>query len=230
VAGRPSDPINAVASRLVWRRGIWCTPCSARFVHARGDAEPLLVTLEAYLDTGGVATESAKRLHVSVRTVTYRPERIEKPFRLQPRPTPPTGSACRRRCSVPRPSTGPSSNFPPPTEPVFQAQHRQRHPVDWGQETNPRELLAPICSGPSGGPTGAASPSDDHLGGGVPRLNCRPSRPAAWLKRPRPHGGDKALGVGCGREQDAAWRSVGRASGHGQVRWSRRASRLVAVN
>ena len=45
-------------------------------VHARGGAQPLLDTLEAYFDTGGVATESAKRLHVAVRTVTYRLDRI----------------------------------------------------------------------------------------------------------------------------------------------------------
>jgi sugar diacid utilization regulator len=46
--------------------------------HARGGAEPLLATLQAYFDTGEVATESAKRLHVSVRTVTYRLDRIRK--------------------------------------------------------------------------------------------------------------------------------------------------------
>lgn len=46
-------------------------------VHTRGGAQPLLATLDAYFDTGGVATESAKRLHVSVRTVTYRLERIK---------------------------------------------------------------------------------------------------------------------------------------------------------
>jgi sugar diacid utilization regulator len=39
---------------------------------ARGGAEPLLETLQAYFETGGVATETARRLHVSVRTVTYR--------------------------------------------------------------------------------------------------------------------------------------------------------------
>jgi sugar diacid utilization regulator len=44
---------------------------------ARGGAEPLLVTLAAYFDTGGVATEAARRLHVSVRTVTYRLQRIK---------------------------------------------------------------------------------------------------------------------------------------------------------
>ncbi|MEV0163371.1 PucR family transcriptional regulator [Nonomuraea fuscirosea] len=44
---------------------------------ARGGAQPLLATLEAYFDTGEVATESAKRLHVSVRTVTYRLNRVK---------------------------------------------------------------------------------------------------------------------------------------------------------
>jgi len=45
---------------------------------ARGGAGPLLDTLHAYFDTGAVATESAKRLHVSVRTVTYRLDRVRK--------------------------------------------------------------------------------------------------------------------------------------------------------
>jgi sugar diacid utilization regulator len=39
---------------------------------ARGGAEPLLDTLQAYFETGAVATAAARRLHVSVRTVTYR--------------------------------------------------------------------------------------------------------------------------------------------------------------
>ncbi|HST63906.1 MAG TPA: helix-turn-helix domain-containing protein [Mycobacteriales bacterium] len=43
---------------------------------ARGGAGPLLQTLHAYFDAGGVATEAAKRLHVAVRTVTYRLARI----------------------------------------------------------------------------------------------------------------------------------------------------------
>jgi sugar diacid utilization regulator len=47
-------------------------------LQARGGAEPLLATLDAYFRTGAVATESAKRLHVSVRTVTYRLSRIKK--------------------------------------------------------------------------------------------------------------------------------------------------------
>jgi sugar diacid utilization regulator len=43
---------------------------------ARGGAQPLLDTLEVYYATGSVATETARRLHLSVRTVTYRLARI----------------------------------------------------------------------------------------------------------------------------------------------------------
>ncbi|MDZ5443033.1 helix-turn-helix domain-containing protein [Micromonospora sp. 4G57] len=43
----------------------------------RGGAQPLLDTLDAYFAAGGVATEAARRLHVSVRTVTYRLTRIK---------------------------------------------------------------------------------------------------------------------------------------------------------
>ena len=39
---------------------------------ARGGASPLVDTLEAYFATSEVSTETARRLHVSVRTVTYR--------------------------------------------------------------------------------------------------------------------------------------------------------------
>lgn len=45
---------------------------------ARGGAEPLLDTLQAYYETGGVATETARRLHLSVRTVTYRLSKIRE--------------------------------------------------------------------------------------------------------------------------------------------------------
>ena len=44
---------------------------------ARGGAEPLLQTLEAYFATGEVATETARRLHMSVRTVTYRLAKVK---------------------------------------------------------------------------------------------------------------------------------------------------------
>src|SRR4051812_10111388 len=42
----------------------------------RGGAEVLLETLQAYFNVGEVATEAARRLHVSVRTVTYRLARV----------------------------------------------------------------------------------------------------------------------------------------------------------
>jgi len=45
---------------------------------ARGGAEPLLETLEAYFATGEVATEAARRLNVSVRTVTYRLTKVKE--------------------------------------------------------------------------------------------------------------------------------------------------------
>jgi sugar diacid utilization regulator len=45
-------------------------------LQARGGAQPLLNTLETYFATGGVATETAKRLHLGVRTVSYRLDRI----------------------------------------------------------------------------------------------------------------------------------------------------------
>ncbi|WP_308259457.1 PucR family transcriptional regulator [Pseudonocardia sp. H11422] len=45
-------------------------------VQAQGGAEPLLATLDAYFATGCVATEAARRLHLSVRAVTYRLDRI----------------------------------------------------------------------------------------------------------------------------------------------------------
>jgi sugar diacid utilization regulator len=45
---------------------------------ARGGAGPLLATLAAYFDCGGVATVAARDLHLSVRTVTYRLARIKE--------------------------------------------------------------------------------------------------------------------------------------------------------
>lgn len=45
--------------------------------HARGGAEPLLKTLQTYFATGGVATETARQLHMSVRTVTYRLAKVK---------------------------------------------------------------------------------------------------------------------------------------------------------
>ena len=43
---------------------------------ARGGAEPLLKTLQTYFDTGEIATETARRLHMSVRTA-YRLAKVK---------------------------------------------------------------------------------------------------------------------------------------------------------
>lgn len=43
---------------------------------ARGGAQPLLGTLTTYFDTGCVAAETARRLSLSVRALTYRLERV----------------------------------------------------------------------------------------------------------------------------------------------------------
>jgi len=43
---------------------------------ARGGAGPLIDTLDAYFAAGAVTTETARRLHVSVRTVSYRLDRV----------------------------------------------------------------------------------------------------------------------------------------------------------
>lgn len=45
---------------------------------ARGGAEPLLKTLSAYFDAGCVAAETARRLALSVRALTYRLERVHQ--------------------------------------------------------------------------------------------------------------------------------------------------------
>ena len=44
---------------------------------ARGGASPLVETPAAYFDSGRVATAPAARLHLSVRAVTYRPDRVK---------------------------------------------------------------------------------------------------------------------------------------------------------
>jgi sugar diacid utilization regulator len=45
---------------------------------ARGGAEPLLETLQTYFSVGSGATETARRMHLSVRAVTYRLDRIRQ--------------------------------------------------------------------------------------------------------------------------------------------------------
>jgi sugar diacid utilization regulator len=86
VAGRlhVDDPVVNAHDLLVYRVLLRDQPAIVDLVHAvlspllqaRGGAQPLLATLETYFDTGGVATETARRLYLGARTVTYRLDRI----------------------------------------------------------------------------------------------------------------------------------------------------------
>ena len=71
---------------------------------SRGGAEPLLQTLETYFATGAVATETARRLHMSVRTVTYRLAKVKTLTGTDPTdPRPTLGTAHGgRRSPAPR--------------------------------------------------------------------------------------------------------------------------------
>ena len=51
---------------------------------ARGGAGPLLETLDAYYACGAVATDTARRLHLSVRAVTYRLARVRQLLGVDP--------------------------------------------------------------------------------------------------------------------------------------------------
>lgn len=64
---------------------------------ARGGPGQLLATLDVYYATGGVATATATRLHLSVRAVTYRLQRVRELVGVDPT-DPATASPCRRRC------------------------------------------------------------------------------------------------------------------------------------
>lgn len=54
------------------------TTTLSELTRARGGAGPLLETLDVYYATGGVATVTADRLHLSVRAVTYRLQRVRE--------------------------------------------------------------------------------------------------------------------------------------------------------
>ncbi|MEU4427118.1 helix-turn-helix domain-containing protein [Actinoplanes sp. NPDC024001] len=87
MAGRlnTDDPVVNAHDLLIYRVLLRDQPAIVDLVQAvltplaraRGGAAPLVDTLDAYFATGTVATEAAKRLHVSVRTVTYRLDRIK---------------------------------------------------------------------------------------------------------------------------------------------------------
>ena len=61
---------------------------------ARGGAGPLVDTLEAFFASSEVSTETARRLHVSVRTVTYRLAKVTTLTGYDPT-VPPNGSPSR---------------------------------------------------------------------------------------------------------------------------------------
>ena len=78
------DPVVEAEGLLVYRMLLRDRPAISELVDgvlrplegARGGPGPLLDTLEAYFASGGVAAETARRLHIGVRTVTYRLERV----------------------------------------------------------------------------------------------------------------------------------------------------------
>jgi sugar diacid utilization regulator len=78
------NPIINVENLLIYRVLLRDQPAIVDLVaavlspltRARGGAQPLVDTLDAYFATGGVATEAAARLGLSVRAVTYRLNRI----------------------------------------------------------------------------------------------------------------------------------------------------------
>jgi sugar diacid utilization regulator len=86
IAARMSLEAPVIESRdiLLYRVLFRDQPAIVDLVHsaleplrqARGGARPLLDTLEAYFDSGSVATSAAVRLHLSVRAVTYRLDRV----------------------------------------------------------------------------------------------------------------------------------------------------------
>jgi sugar diacid utilization regulator len=77
-------PVVEAKDFLIYRVLLRDQPAIVDLVHsvldplrqARGGARPLLDTLEAYFDRGGVATAAAVQLHLSVRAVTYRLDRV----------------------------------------------------------------------------------------------------------------------------------------------------------
>jgi sugar diacid utilization regulator len=81
---RLDTPIVEAKDLLIYRVLFRDQPAIVDLVHsvldplrqARGGARPLLDTLEAYFDRGGVATAAATQLHLSVRAVTYRLDRV----------------------------------------------------------------------------------------------------------------------------------------------------------
>jgi sugar diacid utilization regulator len=80
------DPVTGAADLLIYQVLLRDRPAITDLVAtlltplaaARGGAQPLLTTLQEYYDSGGVAAEAARRLHLSVRAVTYRLARVRE--------------------------------------------------------------------------------------------------------------------------------------------------------
>ncbi len=80
------DPVVDAADLLVYQVLLRDRPAITDLVgalltplaRARGGAVPLLETLQEYYAGGGVAAEAARRLHLSVRAVTYRLARVRE--------------------------------------------------------------------------------------------------------------------------------------------------------
>lgn len=78
------DPIVEIKDLLTYRVLSRDQPALIDLVHsvlgplqkARGGAAPLVETLTAYFESGCVATSAGRRLHLSVRAVTYRLDRV----------------------------------------------------------------------------------------------------------------------------------------------------------
>jgi sugar diacid utilization regulator len=78
------SPVVDPGALLIYRVLVRDQPAIVDLVHAvlspltqaRGGAGPLLDTLDAYFAAGSVATEAAAQLHLSVRAVTYRLDRV----------------------------------------------------------------------------------------------------------------------------------------------------------
>jgi len=83
---RLDTPVVRAKDLLVYRVLLRDQPAIADLVRAvlaplrqaRGGAAPLLDTLDAYFASGAVTTVAARRLHLSVRAVTYRLDRVSR--------------------------------------------------------------------------------------------------------------------------------------------------------
>ncbi len=91
-AGGAAGQVHDAADLLVHRVLVRDEPAMRDLVEAvleplrraRGGPEPLLATLDAYFAEGGNAAAAARRLHLSVRALTYRLERIADLLGLDP--------------------------------------------------------------------------------------------------------------------------------------------------